>query len=124
MPIREQFPEAGSGYLDGESDGWEYRTVFSGASLAHSYEMVKQFLQEEGYGDIPVPETAEELLLFKHPRRNGQLLLFAEQGYVHNPIKIFFHPHRNRSKTLILCLYNEAYPDHLLRFHGVLLNGD
>jgi hypothetical protein len=120
MPIREQFPEAGSSYLDGESDGWEYRTIFSGSSLALSYDMVKKFLQEEGYEDVPLPKTVEELLLFKHPRVNGQITLFAEQGYIHNPIKILFHPYRNRSKTLILCLYNEAHEDHLLRFHGVL----
>ncbi len=119
MPIRTQFPEAGSSYLEGKSDGWEYRTVFSGSSIKHSYQMVRQFLLEEGYADIPLPENEEDLLLFKFPHKNGQILLFAENGYVHNPIKILFHPHRNKSNTLILCIYNEQIPGHLLRFYGL-----
>ncbi|MFN0215429.1 MAG: hypothetical protein ACKVT2_14320 [Saprospiraceae bacterium] len=78
--------------------------------------MLKQFLTEEGYGDIPVPETAAELKLFKKPR-HAQLQMFAERGYAHNPIKILFPDQRN---TLILCVYNEREPDHLLRFHGLV----
>lgn len=119
VPIREQFPPAGSVYLGGSSDGWEYRTVFAGAKLAYTYEMVKQFLREEGYGDVPLPETAEELKLFKRPRGH-QLQLFGEQGYRHNPVKILFPGGQGRRNTLILCVYNEQAPHHLLRFHGVL----
>ncbi len=120
MAIRENFPEAGSTYLDGTSDGWEYRTLFSGSTLDYSYNMIKQFLIEEGYEDIPVPENVEELKRFKYPSQNGQIVLFAEQGYVHNPIKILFHPRRKKSNTLILCIYNEKAPMHLLRFHHLL----
>lgn len=115
VPMRTQFPEAGSDYLGGSCDGWEYRTAFTGSRLAFAYEMLKQFLMEEGYGDVPLPETAAELKLFKKPRR-AQLQLFAERGYAHNPIKILFPNQRN---TLILCVYNERQPGHLLRFHGV-----
>jgi hypothetical protein len=118
-PIREQFPLAGSSYLGGQCDGWEYRSVFAGAKLVYTYEMVKQFLQEEGYGDVPIPETVEALRLFKRPR-GRQLQLFSEHGYCHNPIKILF-PHKPQLRdTLILCLYNEKVEQHLLRFHGVL----
>lgn len=113
--MREQFPEAGSNYLYGTCDGWEYRTAFTGSRLAAAYEMLKQFLVEEGYADVPLPETAAELKLFKKPRR-AQLQLFAERGYAHNPVKILFPNQRN---TLILCVYNEQEPGHLLRFHGV-----
>ena len=116
VPIREQFPPAGSPHLGGTSDGWEYRCVFAGSKLAYTYEMVKQFLREEGYGDVPLPETAEDLKLFRRPR-GKQLQLFGENGYIHNPVKIIFP--QGRRNTLILCLYNEQAPQHLLRFHGL-----
>lgn len=115
VPMRERFPEAGSNYLCGSCDGWEYRTAFTGSRLSTAYEMLKQFLVEEGYADVPLPETVAELKLFKKPRL-AQLQLFADRGYAHNPIKILFPNQRN---TLILCVYNEQEPGHLLRFHGV-----
>ncbi|MBL7775251.1 MAG: hypothetical protein JNK89_04570 [Saprospiraceae bacterium] len=118
MPMRRQFPGAGTRYMGGASDGWEYRSVFAGAKLAYTYEMVKQFLREEGYGDVPVPETAAELRLFRKPR-GRQLQLFEEAGYVHNPVKILFPADSRQSNTLILCLYNEQLEGHLLRFHGL-----
>jgi hypothetical protein len=117
-PIRQAFPEAGSVYLGGTCDGWEYRTVFGGTRLANTYAMLRQFLEEEGYSDIPVPDGADALNLFRR-QRTPQLQLFPERGYIHNPIKILFHPDRNQRNSLILCLYNEQVPDHLLRFHGV-----
>lgn len=116
VPMREQFPEAGSNYLGGTCDGWEYRTAFTGSRLAFAYEMLKQFLVEEGYADVPLPETAAEIKLFKKPRF-AQLQMFADRGYAHNPIKILFPNQRN---TLILCVYNEQETGHLLRFHGVV----
>ncbi len=120
MALRDKFPPAGSDYLGGESDGYLYRSVFGGASLMLSYDMILQFLKEEGYGDIPVPQNVEELLRFKLSTRNSQILLFEDNGYVHNPIKILF-PHDGRQKkNLILELYNEVAPKHLLRFHGKL----
>ena len=48
MALREDFPPAGSDYMGGESDGYEYRTVFAGSNLESTYEMVRQFLKEEG----------------------------------------------------------------------------
>ncbi len=118
VPIRQHFPEAGSHYLGGKSDGWEYRTVFAGGRLESSYNMVLEFLKEHGYANVPVPETADELKRFRK-QRTSQLQLFPERGYIHNPIKILFEPKiRN---ALVLCLYNEAYPQHLLRFHGIVV---
>lgn len=119
VPIRLHFPEEGSDYLGGKSDGWEYRTVFGGSRLEHSYEMVRTFLQEHGYGDVPIPADAAELKLFRR-QRTPQLQLFPERGYIHNPVKILFHPEPKMRNALILCLYNEQSPQHLLRFHGVL----
>lgn len=120
MALRDDFPEFGSDYLGGESDGYEYRTVFAGATLEHSYSMIRQFLKEEGYGEVPLPKDARELTFFRLPTRNKQILLFEDNGYVHNPIKILFPADRRKRSTLILCIYNENYPDHLLRFHRVL----
>jgi len=120
MGLRDNFPTADDPpYLEGESDGWAYRTEFSGTTLVHTYNMVLQFLEEEGYGDIPVPADAEELLLFKLKTRNKQILMFEENGYVHNPIKILFDKFTKSRPKLILCIYNEAAPKHLVRFHGV-----
>jgi len=119
VPMREQFPEAGSNYLGGSCDGWEYRTAFTGSRLSYAYEMLKLFLKEEGYADVPLPEHAAELKLFKKPRR-AQLQLFLESGYAHNPVKILFPADPRQRNTLILCVYNEQEPGHLLRFHGVV----
>ncbi len=109
MPLREVFPPAGTEYLGGESDGYEYRTVFAGSSLEHSYSM-----------DIPLPRDAQELLRFKVPTRNRQILLFEDNGYRHNPVKILFPLDGRKRNTLILCIFNETDPEHLLKFHRVL----
>lgn len=117
MALRDDFPPAGSDYMGGESDGYEYRTVFAGSSLEDSYAMLRQFLREEGYDDVPIPRNAKELHLFRLSTRNKQILLFEDNGYVHNPIRILFPPDRRKKNMLILCLYNESDPDHLLKFH-------
>ncbi len=119
MALRDNFPPPGSDYLGGESDGYEYKTVFSGISLEHSYDMIRQFLKEEGYKDIPLPKDVEELKLFRLPTRNKQILMFEDNGYVHNPIRILFPTDGRKKKTLILCVYNEADPEHLVKFHRV-----
>ncbi len=121
MALREHFPEAGENYQDGESDGIKYTLVFGGVSLEHSYDMIRQFLQEEGYADIPLPKDVDELRLFRHPvSRIKQILLFEDNGYCHNPIKILFPLDRRKKKTLYLIIFNENAPDHLLRFHSLL----
>ncbi len=120
MALRDHFPPAGSDYLGGQSDGYEYRSVFAGSSLEQSYEMIRQFLREEGYKEIPLPEDAEELKLFKIPTRNRQILLFEDNGYVHNPVKILFPKDGRKKSTLILCVYNEKDEQHLLKFHRIL----
>ncbi len=120
MSMREDFPAVGSNYMGGESDGYEYRTVFAGSSLQQSFKMVRAFLKEQGYGEVPLPKNSEELLLFRLPTRNKQILLFEDNGYVHNPVKILFPIDQRKRTTLILCIYNENDPDHLLKFHRVL----
>jgi len=120
MAMRSEFPPAGSTYMDGECDGYEYRTVFAGSSLESSFGMIREFLREEGYGDVPLPRDAEELKFFRLPTRNKQILLFEDNGYVHNPVKILFPSDRRKRSTLILCIYNEEDSQHLLKFHRVL----
>jgi hypothetical protein len=117
MALRDNFPPAGADYLGGESDGFVYRTVFSGSNLEQSFEMIKLFLREEGYEGLPLPANADELMRFRLPTRNRQILLFEDNGYVHNPIKILFPLDRRQKRTLILELYNENAEGHLLRFH-------
>ena len=117
MALRDDFPPAGSDYMGGECDGYEYKTIFAGSSLEKSYAMVRQFLIEEGYSDVPLPRDAKELLLFRLPTRNRQILMFEDNGYAHNPVKILFPTDARKKHTLILCLYNESDPQHLLKFH-------
>ena len=117
LPMRKAFPAAGEDYMGGKSDGLVYQSTFSGANLAATYDMVRQFLQEEGYQDVPLPKDAEELSKFRLSIRNRQILLFVDNGYVHNPVKILFPIDGRQKRTLILELYNEAAEGHLLRFH-------
>ncbi len=117
--MRRRFPEAGSEYEGGTSDGYEYRCVFNGSKLDASLDMIRDFLKQEGYGEIPLPKNAEELLLFRHPSNRGQMMLFGDNGYAHNPIKILFPKDRRKKSQLILYIYNESHPDHLIRFHGL-----
>lgn len=119
VPLRFSFPPAGSHYMGGSSDGWEYRTAFNGARLEVTYQMVRQFLQEEGYGDVPLPADVQELRQFRKSR-TAQLSMFAERGYIHNPLKILFSSAPGMRNVLVLCLYNEQAPQHLLRFHGLV----
>ena len=123
MALRTDFPPPGSDYMGGTSDGWEYCTSFAGTTLEQSYDMLRQFLAQEGYQDIPLPKDAEELDLFREPPSRSQINLFIENGYSHNPVKIKFHKHRRKRTTLILCLYNELVPGHLVRFHEVVVSG-
>jgi hypothetical protein len=119
VTLRRQFPTAEADYEGGQSDGYEYRVVFSARTWEQCYELVQAFLREEGYADVPVPTDAAELLHFRHPSRNRQVLLFADEGYVHNPLKILFpRGGKSRFKQLELRLYNERAEGHLLRFHG------
>ena len=46
--------------------------------------------------------------------------MFEDNGYVHNPVKILFPNDGRKKNTLILQLYNELAPKHLLRFHRKL----
>ncbi|MEY3051207.1 MAG: hypothetical protein RLY31_992 [Bacteroidota bacterium] len=117
MALRKDFPKAGTSYLGGDSDGYVYRSVFAGASRAHSLEMIRQFLSEEGYGDVPLPADLEELNHFRVSVRNKQLLLFEDNGYVHNPVKILFPPDNRQKRALVLEIYDERGEKHLLRFH-------
>jgi len=119
MALRDDFPEKDTEYLGGYSDGYEYKTIFSGSKLAYSYDMIRQFLIEEGYEDIPLPKDAIELRKFRLTTRNKQILLFEDNGYVHNPIKIIFPNDPRKKSMLTLCIYKENDPKHLLKFHRI-----
>ncbi|MEL7220369.1 MAG: hypothetical protein AAGJ93_03555 [Bacteroidota bacterium] len=118
IPMREAFPAADTTYMGGESDGDMYQSTFAGGSLEDSYRMITAFLEEEGYEGLPLPKDVEELKHFQLNTRNRQVLMFEDNGYVHNPIKILFPLDRRKKSTLILCVYNEEAENHLLRFHN------
>jgi hypothetical protein len=118
--LRNSFPATDTDYMGGRSDGQVYMSNFAGKDLTATFEMVRSFLNEEGYKDIPIPADVEELLKFQLATRNRQVLLFEDNGYVHNPVKILFPLDRRKKSTLILKIYNEAAEQHLLRFHNKL----
>lgn len=118
VTLRAAFPDADTDYMGGQSDGLVYTSVFAGSTLEATYNMVREFLQEEGYHDVPLPADVGELGCFRLPNRNKQLLLFEDNGYCHNPVKVLFPLDRRKRTTLILKVYNEQADGHLLRFHN------
>lgn len=118
--LRKQFPASDTDYMGGQSDGEIYQSNFAGKDLEATYEMIRTFLQEEGYQDVPLPKDVEELLAFRLATRNRQVLMFEDNGYVHNPVKILFPMDRRKKSTLILKIYNQEAEQHLLRFHNKL----
>ena len=117
-PLRHAFPAAGAEVHGGHCDGYCFRITFAGGKLERSYAMVREFLGEQGYGQLPLPADVAELRAFRlPPRMRQQLSLFGEDGYVHNPLKILFPPKGGKRSSLVLELYHEGAPNHLLRFH-------
>ena len=117
MTLRENFPPYGSEVLGGTSDGLVYTTAFVGTSLAATLELIRLFLDEQGYPEVPLPRTSEEMLAFLQPEHGCHPNLFEQPSYAHNPVRLTF-PKRDRlRRKLVVELYNEAAPGHLLRFH-------
>lgn len=117
MGLRASFPTSTGEYNGGTSDGYCYQSSFAGATLEQCLSMIREYLKEEGYGELPLPKDAEELRRFRLPTRNRQILMFEDNGYVHNPIKILFPNDPRKTKMLLLEIYDENAPNHLLRFH-------
>ena len=117
MYLRTAFPRFHGEHKGGSSDGYCYRSCFAGATLEQCLALIREFLKEEGYGELPLPKDAEELKMFRLPTRNRQILMFEDNGYVHNPIKILFPTDPRKTKSLLLEIYDENAPNHLLKFH-------
>ncbi|MCP9237503.1 hypothetical protein [Lewinella sp. JB7] len=116
--VRHDFPLAGESRQGGVSDGRCFTITFAAGRLEQTYALIRGFLREQGYGDVPVPADLAELRAFRlPPKLRHQLSLFGEDGYVHNPVKILFPPPGAKRGALILELHNERAPGHLLRFH-------
>ena len=116
--LRYDFPAAGPVAEGGHCDGYLYRIPFAAGRVDRTYDLVLAFLNEQGYGDVPLPKDVAELRRFRLPQKlRHQLSLFGEDGYVHNPVKILFPTPAGRRGELILELYNEGVPGHLLKFH-------
>ena len=116
--LRHDFPAEGEERFGGRSDGYCFTVLFAAGRVAQSYDMLREFLGEQGYAGVPVPADVEELRAFRIPARlRQQLSLFTADGYVHNPLRILFPPKGGRRGALELRLYNESVSGHLLRFH-------
>ncbi|MBB4078884.1 hypothetical protein GGR28_001501 [Lewinella aquimaris] len=116
--LRHDFPHAGDCRQGGISDGYRFVITFAAGRTEQTYGMIREFLREQGYGDVPIPADLTELRAFRlPPKLRHQLSLFGEDGYVHNPLKILFPPVGSKRGSLVLELYNEAAAGHLLRFH-------
>ena len=121
MSIRLNFPTETDDNQGGVSDGVVFTTVFAGSTYVNTFEMVKEFLKENDFGDLPLPKNFEELKLFRLKCMKNQLKLFDDIGYQHYPIKIIFpEPKKYPRKALMLKIYNENVEDNLLRFFGLL----
>ena len=51
--LRYNFPPAGPVPEGGHSDGYCYRAPFAAGKLPATYELIRSFLKEEGYADVP-----------------------------------------------------------------------
>ncbi len=117
MQIRENFPPYGSEPLGGTSDGLVYSTAFAASNLDATLVLIRAFLDEQGYGDVPIPRTAADMMAFLHPEHGRHPHLFEQPDYAHNPVRLVF-PRRDRlRRKIVVELYNESAPEHLLRFH-------
>lgn len=120
MSIRSNFPSESEDIQGGESDGIVFSTVFAGTTYSNSFQMIVEFLKEEGYDNVPLPKDFNELKLFRSKCLKNQLKLFDDIGYQHFPIKILFPELRKYPrKALLLKIYNEDVDDNLLRFFGL-----
>ncbi|MEM8584841.1 MAG: hypothetical protein AAGF87_11255 [Bacteroidota bacterium] len=117
--LRDDFPAAGQSFEGGYSDGYCFKLDFRSSNPDRCLSMIRLFLEEQGYEELPLPVDYAELKRFRLPRSGRkQLHLFADDGYVHNPIKILFPPPKANWRGLRLEVYNEQADRHLVRFHG------
>ena len=121
LQLRRNFPEAGQVAEGGTSDGYRYRIEFAAGRYEATYGLLVSFLREQGYANVVIPRDYNELKAFRLPAKlRHQLSLFGDDGYVHNPLKILFPKPAGRRGALVLELFNEADPQHLLKFHRKL----
>ena len=73
MSIRLYFPTETDDNQGGVSDGVVFTTVFAGSTYVNTFEMVKEFLKENDFGDLPLPKNFEELKLFRLKCMKNQL---------------------------------------------------
>ena len=117
MALRNEFPPYGSEAMGGQSDGLVYTTAFAGTSMEATLAMVRRFLDEEGYGECPIPRSADEMLAFLRPEEGRHPHLFERPDYAHAPVRLVLPKGDRLRRKLVVELYNEAAPDYLLRFH-------
>ena len=95
-------------------DGWVYQTAFDGDTEEESFDNLRKFLQENGFGDIPMPQNARRLWFdYLRPDDNGNFVRF-----IWHPIIISQSEYHKNG--LVLSIYNEQIEDHLKLWEEVV----
>ncbi len=101
--IRNNFPKERESYEGGTSDGWCYHIDFWGENNDQVLNAVRNFLNKEGYEDIPLPLTAERLWWdYLRPKTEGK--------FVWHPIIIYQSVYK--TNAIELHIYKENHPEH------------
>lgn len=97
-----------------EGDNWMFNTGFNGYSSQETFEHLKTFLKENGYGDIPIPEDSRRLWRdYLQPDDDG-----IQGSFIWHPIEILQHPYHVTGLQLNIC--NEFHPDHMALWEGTI----
>ena len=97
-------------------DGWVCSFAFDGENEDESFSKLRSFLENEGFGDIPLPPSARRLFWdYLKPDDDGNF-----GTYVWHPIKIGIDWYQVNG--LILGIYNEDCPDHMALWEGTYSN--
>ena len=108
--IKNDFPKERESYKDGTSDGWCYHIDFWADTDEEVLKSVRDFLNEEGYADVPLP-TVERLWLDYLKPVNGA-------RYVWHPIIIYASEYK--TTALELHIYNESHEEHKTLWADIL----
>lgn len=109
--IKDNFPKERESYQGGTSDGWCYHIDIWADNDEQLIKAVRDFLNEQGYTDVPLPKTAERLWWDYLKETSGG-------KFVWHPIIIY--PSAYKEFAIELHIYNESYPQHLNLWKSIL----
>ena len=103
--IKNNFPKNMEEYKGGKSDGWCFRIDLWAETENKVIEMIKEFLNNEGYSDIPIPKAERLWWDYLRPDSNG-----IEGSFIWYPIQIYQNSYKKNAVSLFI--YNENHPEH------------